>query len=32
MASWTLKVSDKDGGSMSKDMVAFVDNGSGTCP
>jgi hypothetical protein len=32
LASWTVKVTDKDGGSMSKDMVAFVDNGSGTCP
>jgi hypothetical protein len=32
LASWTLKVTDKEGGTMSKDMVAFVDNGGGTCP
>ncbi|MET0795030.1 MAG: hypothetical protein ABW061_26155 [Polyangiaceae bacterium] len=32
LASWTVKVTDKDGSSMSKDMVAFVDNGNGACP
>ena len=32
MASWRVTVTDGAGGSMSKDMVAFVDAGTGTCP
>jgi hypothetical protein len=32
MASWRLTVTDSARSSMSKDMVAFVDAGTGTCP
>ncbi|MGC4092951.1 MAG: hypothetical protein QM756_34710 [Polyangiaceae bacterium] len=32
LASWTVKVSDSQGATMSKNMVAYVDNGSGACP
>ncbi len=32
MASWTVTVTDSAGSKMSKDMVAFVDAGTGTCP
>ena len=32
LASWRLTVTDSAGSSMSKDMVAFVDAGTGTCP
>jgi hypothetical protein len=32
MASWRVTVTDGAGSSMSKDMVAFVDAGTGTCP
>lgn len=32
MASFTVKVTDKDGSSLSKNVGAWIDNGSGTCP
>ncbi len=32
MASWTVTVTDKDKSTLARNMVAFVDNGSGTCP
>jgi hypothetical protein len=31
-ASWSVRVTDKDGSSMTREFVAFVDGGSGTCP
>ncbi len=32
LASWRVTVTDSAGSSMSKDMVAYVDAGTGTCP
>jgi len=31
-AAWSVKVTDKDGGSMTRDFVAFVDGGGAACP
>jgi hypothetical protein len=31
-ASWSVTVTDKAGSTMTENMAAFVDNGSGTCP